>query len=325
MRMIRPKNFFNHKIIISPFIIIICLIAAQTAMAQAPAIKTSVDKKNILIGEQLHYNVEVTFPSGKYAVTWLTIPDSTDRIEVVNRGKIDTNENNGIINFKQEIAITSFDSGQQTIPQFVVNFDPLKDDTTLNLFTDSISINVGYSPLDSTKTFHDIKPIIDVKYQWPLWYYLAAADALLLLIALVLLLIKLFKKKKRPADIFDSKLSPYEEALKLLSDLQNEQLLVKGDAKQFHVRLTEIFKRFLSRRIRTNLSNLTSSELLIKLDVIHLSRAQVSAMANNLLLSDAVKFAKYQPAITDSEEALLNTKKVIEQLEELLNHQSATK
>ncbi len=322
--MISQKKFLNHKIIISFFIVIFYLVALQPAMAQAPVIKTSVDKKDILIGAQIHYNVQAVFPSGKYVVSWLNIPDSTNHIEVVERGKIDTTENNGIITFKQLITLTSFDSGRQTIPQFAVNFDPLKDDTTLNFFTDSFRINVGYSPLDSIKPFHDIKPIIDVKYQWPLWYYLAAADALLLLILLILLLIKLLRKKKKPIDIFSSPLTPFDEAMKLLSELQSGQLLVKGEVKQFHIRLTEIFKRYLSRKIKMNLLNLTSDELLIKLDEMNVSKGTLSSVANNLRLSDAVKFAKYQPAINDSEEALLNTKKIVEQLEQLLNHQSTT-
>ena len=319
------KNIFTNKIIISLFVIIVYLFGVQAAMAQAPVIKTSVDKTHILIGEQLNLNVEATFPSGKYSVTWLNIPDSADHIEVVTRGKIDTLENNGTINFKQTIALTSFDSGQQTIPSFVINFDPLQDDTTLNKFTDSVKINVGYSPLDSTKTFHDIKPILDVKYEWPLWYYFAAADALLLLVVIILLLIKLFKKKKKPEGIFNSKLSPHDEAIKLLSDLQSQQLLVKGEAKLYHVRLTEIFKRYLSRKINTDVSNLTSSEMLMKLDELRLNKGTVSIMANNLRLSDAVKFAKYQPPIADSEDALLNTKNAIEKLEELLNYQSDSK
>lgn len=318
----RRKKNFNNKIIIGLLIIIVHLLPVQLAIAQAPIVKTTVDKKDILIGQQLHYNVEAIFPSGKYVVTWIDIPDSTDHVEVVTRGKIDTTENNGIITFKQTIAITSFDSGRQTIPPFPLNFDPLKDETTINLFTDSIQINVGYSPLDSTKTFHDIKTIIDVKYEWPLWYYLAAADALLLLIVIILLLIRLLRKKKKPQDIFNSKLSAYEEAIKLLSELQSEQLLVKGEVKQFHVRLTDIFKRYLSRKTKTNLLNLTSGDLLLKLNEMNVSNSHISTIANNLLLSDAVKFAKYQPPIQGSEEALLNTKKTIEPLEELINHQS---
>jgi hypothetical protein len=319
--MIRLKNFFDNRII-AFFIIIAFLFAANPSIAQAPVLKTSVDRKDILIGEQLNYNVEAVFPSGKYVVTWLSIPDSTDHIEVVTRGRIDTTENNGIITFKQSLALTSFDSGRQTIPQFVVNFDPLKDDSTLNLFTDSLKINVGYSPLDSTKTFHDIKTIIDVKYIWPLWYYLAAADLLLLLVVIILLLIKLLKKKKKPQDIFNSPLSPYDEALKLLSEVKGDQLLVKGEAKQFHVRLTEIFKRYLSRKTKTNLFTLTSGDLLIKLNQMNVSKGHISVIANNLRLNDAVKFAKYQPPINDSEDILVNTKNMIEQLEELLNHQT---
>ena len=40
-------------------------------------------------------------------------------------------------------------------------------------------------------------------------------------------LIKFFKKKKAPPDLFNSKLSPYDEAMQSLNELQKEQLLAK--------------------------------------------------------------------------------------------------
>ena len=53
-----------------------CLLFEQEFFAQQPVIKTSVDKHNILIGEQLHYNVSTSMPDNTYRLSWFSIPDS---------------------------------------------------------------------------------------------------------------------------------------------------------------------------------------------------------------------------------------------------------
>lgn len=290
----------------------------QFASAQSPFLKTAVDKRQILIGEQLKYNVEASFPANTYKLTWLNVPDSFSHFEVVSRGKIDTVESNGILTCRQTLTLTSFDSGINTIPALAINFDPLVDDSTINLFTDSIPINVSFSPLDSTETFHDIKSIIEVKDEIPLWMWIGGGALLILLIVLIAYLIKYFKTRKKPLSLFKSKLSPFDEAMQSLDALQKEQLLYKGEIKQFHTRLTDIFKRYLSRKMQKNIFNLTSSDILLLLNDTLLSKTDTSLIAGTLRMTDAVKFAKYLPPTSESESALINTKKVIEQIDNLI-------
>ena len=286
--------------------------------AQVPIIKTSVDKKGILIGEQLKYNVQASFPVNTYTLTWLEVPDSFSHFEVVSRGKIDTIESKGLLIFRQTITLTSFDSGIFAIPALPLTFDPATGDSALQLSTDSIPINISYSPLDSTKTFHDIKTIIDVKDEIPWWWWAAGAAILILLIVLIIYLVKYFKRPKKPARLFDSKLSPLDEAMKSLDSLQSEQLLYKGEVKQFHTRLSEIFKRYFSRKMEKNMLNLTSSEMLIAVNDTLLSKSDTTMLAGTLRMADAVKFAKFYPHKEESETSLNETRKVIEQIDKLI-------
>ncbi len=300
------------------FIGFVFVLSVQFTSAQSPSLKTAVDKRQILIGEQLQYSVEVSFPANAYNIGWFNVPDSFSHFEVVNRGKIDSIESNGILTCRQTLTLTSFDSGINTIPALAINFDPLADDSTIHLFTDSIPINVSFSPLDSTQTFHDIKSIIEVKDEVPWWIWAGAAALIILLVVLVVYLVKYFKRRKKPASVFNSKLSPFDEAMQSLDALQKEQLLFKGDVKQFHTRLIDIFKRYLSRKMQKNILNLTSSEVLLSLNDTLLSKADTFLIAGSLRMTDAVKFAKYFPPTSESESALINTKKVIEQIDNLI-------
>ena len=300
------------------FIGFVFVLSVQFTSAQSPSLKTAVDKRQILIGEQLQYSVEASFPANAYNIGWFNVPDSFSHFEVVNRGKIDSIESNGILTCRQTLTLTSFDSGINTIPALAINFDPLADDSTIHLFTDSIPINVSFSPLDSTQTFHDIKSIIEVKDEVPWLIWAGAAAFIILLVVLVVYLVKYFKRRKKPASVFNSKLSPFDEAMQSLDALQKEQLLYKGDVKQFHTRLIDIFKRYLSRKMQKNILNLTSSEVLLSLNDTLLSKADTFLIAGSLRMTDAVKFAKYFPPTSESESALINTKKVIEQIDNLI-------
>lgn len=299
------------------FFIGFVLIACVQAFTQPPSVKTSVDKTQILIGEHFKFNVEVSVPVNTYRINWFTVADSFDHFEIVIRGRLDTSENNGILTYKQTLTLTSFDSGIYSIPAQPINFNDNQDDSTTTLLTDSIPINISYSPLDSTKTFHDIKTIIEVKDETPLWIWISGAALILLLIFAIIYFIKYLKRKK-PQLLFNSKLSPYEEAMQSISIIQKEDLLTKGDIKQFHTRLTDIFKRYVSRKLQKNMLNLTSSETLLLLNDKHLTQENTALLAASLRMTDAVKFAKYAPPVSQSETSLMNTKIVIEQMEKLI-------
>ena len=103
-----------------------------------------------------------------------------------------------------------------------------------------------------------------------------------------------------------------------LGQLQNEQLLYKGEVKKYHTRLSEIFKKYLSRKMEKNMLNLTSSEVLLSLNDTLLSKEKMSLAAGSLRMADAVKFAKYFPHKEESEAVLADTKKVIEDFDKLI-------
>ena len=296
-----------------------CLFYVQNIYAQAPSIKTSVDKNNILIGEQFHYKVETSMPDNTYRLSWFTMPDTLGHFQVVRQNKIDSSFTNGYWNFSQDITITSFDSGRQVIPPLVLNVGTLQGDSSFNLLTDSIPINVSFSPMDSVTTFHDIKTIIDVKKEWPWWWWALLGAAVILLFFWIRFLIKFLKKKKADPDFFSAKLSPYDEAIQSLGDLEKQQLLEKNEVKEYHTKLTEIFKRYISRNAKMYKMHLTSDETLMELDQYGLVKEQIFAFANSLRMGNAVKFAKYIPPQNESERCLGQTKEMIMAINKNLN------
>jgi hypothetical protein len=286
------------------------LISLQS-VAQLPQVKVSVDKNNILIGQQINYHVETSMPDNTFRLNWFSIPDSLGTFVVVSKNKIDSSTSNGNLIFSQDITLTNFDSGRQVIPSLKSIVSPLDNDSTFNFYTDSIPINVSYSPLDSIEPFHDIKTIIEVQNAWPWWVWGIIILGALLLIALIIFLVKRFKKKKDTTSLFTSNLSPFDEAMESLSVLEKENLLVNNKVKEFHTRLSDIFKRYLSRLTNTNKLYLTTDEILIELPDYNLSKNDIANFANCLRMGNAVKFAQYIPPTFENEKCFSEIKNII--------------
>ena len=292
-----------------------CLLPIAS-FSQSPSVQTTADKNSILIGEQVKVTVKANFSPGLYNIHWLALPDSIPHFDVVDLGKADTidyKDNSKAI--VQTITFTSFDSGKWTIPAFPINFDPLVDDTTLNLTTDAVPVNVMYSPADSTNQLRDIKPIMDVDIADYTWYYVAGGILLLCIIG-YLVWRYLRKKKQEPAAVFVSKLSPYDEAMQELKKLEQYNLQDAAEIKAYHSALSEIFKRYLGRIENRDLANRTTGDLLIQVGEQGLSKENISALATALRYSDAVKFAKYLPTMIESAEGRGNIKETINIIEQ---------
>lgn len=291
-------------------LVTVLLFINKVIFAQAPVVNTFLNKEDILIGEQLEYKVVATYPSNVFKVHWITVPDSMPHFELVDKTKIDTSTENGKTILSQTLTLTSFDSGRWATPAFVINFDPVKDDTTINLFTDTLAVNVGYAPADSTNQLRDIKPIMDVTIKNYLWYYIGGG--ILLAALITLLLWQYFKnRKKKPVPAFKGKLSPYDEAMQELEKLKTLNLQLPETVKQFYSKLSDIFKWYISRKQQFSIMNKTTGDVLLHLTDNNLPKDTITATAEALRMGDAVKFAKYLPAETESNDCLQKIKAVI--------------
>jgi hypothetical protein len=292
-------------------VMMICFsFCVQNIFAQTPSVRTIIDKTDILIGEQIQYKVTATIPAGIFKVHWFTVPDSVAHFEVVDRSKIDSSSDNNNTVLEQTITLTSFDSGKWNTPAFAINIEPVNNSKAVNLFTDSIAVNVGYAPADTTNQLRDIKTIMEVKVEDYFWYYVGGG--ILLLLLLLILLWRYFKKRKKTPDlVFSGKQSPYDEAMQALEKLKGLNLQNAEEAKQYHIKLAEIFKWYISRKQRTSIMNKTTGDVLVHLADNNLSKEIITDAATALRCGDAVKFAKFLPAAIESEECFEKVKGTI--------------
>ena len=301
------KNYWN----VLPAGLTVCFtFCVQFIFCQS--LQTITDKKDILIGEQIKLTIKTPLPLNANSLTkWLVIPDSIPHFEIVETGKLDTTDfkdNSKAV--EQTIIFTSFDSGSWTFPQLPVEFARAAGQVPQIVNTDSFLVNVSYSPADSTNELRDIKPIIKVSVFDFFWLYIAGGILLLLLI--VFLLYLYFKKKKKDGPVTAvSKLSPFDEAMAALKNLNQFNLQDAAEIKLYHIKLADIFKNYIGRKQGKNLFNKTAGDLLTNMKEVNLPAENISDLATALRCTDAVKFAKYLPLPDQSEDALQKIKETI--------------
>lgn len=307
MRLIRSYN-----IVASLCLTVFVVHAQQKHVSPSPppaTIQATVDKEKIVIGEPLHFKLDVTVPDN-IPFAWPGL-DSLPHFDFLARGKIDTIVRPGQRSYEQNLTLTSFDSGTWAIPRLPFLAGNKK------VFSDSIRISVGYTKIDPTKDFHDIRDIIDIPNPWARWIGWLVTAVTLISAGLVVWIIRKKKLLKKLIPVrMAPRLSPYEEAIKHLEELQGQHLPDTGAMKAFYSRIGEIFRVYLSRRLGIESFAETSEELISQLRRLRLPEAIFEGLAEALRMSDFVKFAKYQPGIADSDQHFRAVRKAIETLEE---------
>ena len=288
-----------HKV----FFLFFVFFAALVSNAQDKVtIKSGIDKNKIVIGEQIHLTLEADFPVQE-PMRFFTI-DSIPHFEILERKKIDTVDDRQGIKLSQSLTLTSFDSGHWAIPSFQLPADK-------PMYTDSIAVDVGFSPFDPNQDYHDIKDVIDVQVKEKkeeTWYWYAAASALLIAAIIYFLL----RKKKKPVARVKV-IDPYSEAKQELEKLRKENL----PSKAFYTRLVDIFRLYISRRKGIASLQKTTDDLVVQLRSLKLPTEEFNRLAQSLRMGDFVKFAKFEPAESDKSDSFKTIRDFIENIEKI--------
>jgi hypothetical protein len=291
-----------RRILKNTIYLLLFLMPAQAIWAQSGVkVKATVDRNKILIGEHFTLYLEADIPETE-AIRFFDL-DTLPHFEFLEKQKIDTSNTSEGTVLKQEIRMTSFDSGRWVIPAMMLD---------QGIATDSIVMEVVFSsPFDPNQPYHDIKDVLDVeveeKEDW--WWYAAGGGLLLLLLILWLVLRKKPVKVKPPPPPVNA----YEEAMNDLARLQKE----KTAPKIYYSSLVDIFRLYIARKKGISSLQKTTDDLVVQLKSLSIPHQDFDPMAQALRLSDYVKFAKYVPAAEDDRGSIIAIKNAIEAIEKL--------
>lgn len=263
--------------------------------SQDVIVKAKVDTNKILIGDQI--NLELLIKSKPPTEIILPVfQDTLGKFEIVSFDAIDTQKTDDELILKRKIKLTIFDSGSHFIPPISLLYLKTSVNQYATVQTDSLPIYVSGIEVDTTKDIKDIKGIIEVPYSiWDYIPYILVVLGIILIAGLVYYFTRKFRRRKE-AIAEEMKLPPHIIALKELKQLDSEKLWQRGEIKQFHIRLTEIVRKYIERRFSIQALEMISSEIIDELNHLgSIDKELVKKMERSFGISDLVKFAKFLP------------------------------
>lgn len=276
--------------------LIAMLVLGRTAGAQS-FFQTRVDTQQIKLGEPIKLSVEAELPVGN-AFEW---PETFERpgLTFIERGPIDTSEKDGLWHLKQEMRLTSFDSGDVMIPSYALileNGDSLK--------SAAIPLLVYFPDLKEGQELHDIKGPRDIPFNyWILLYWISGGLALAGL--LYWLWLKAQGRKQNEKVMPKAVQIPAGEwALAELDKLEAQELWQAGKLKAYYSELIDILRIYVERKFGLKAMESTADELIVKLKPLVKEETLFQSLKIALQNSALVKYAKHHSLPVENEQAL---------------------
>ena len=279
------------------------LLLSSGVNAQKLSVKTNIDHKNIYIGDQIKYHIEISY-SKNVKILWPSLPDTFGSFELISKSKIDSSFQNGNIIKKQTINITSFDSGTHVIPSFDILFRKVNDTAIHVAQTDSFIVNVNLIKVDTSRAIRPIKAPVKMPVQFhEILPYLLIFTGIVIIVLVVFYFIR--KSKRKPlTERASPKIPSHILALEKLKNLEEQKLWQKGEVKKFHIELTDIIREYIEHRFSIPALESITEEIITDLKKIISDSKLLEDTGWFLNLSDLVKFAKVIPLPDENEKCL---------------------
>jgi hypothetical protein len=286
------------------FVLLTPLFLFSKVGAQSKIIDAKIDAQQIVLGDQLRYFVSATVDTTQVKLCWASFPDTFNTLEIVEKGKIDTQRNGAVVTYKQRLLITGFDSGSFLIPRF--QFLSIHKNGRLDsLFSDSFRLMVNTVVVDTSKEFKAIKNIVQIQSSWLDNWLLIVVVLLTIIITAFLVVYVLNKRKNKAKEQVAELVETYHQrSLRLLHELDKKELWQQDKVKDYYTELSEIVRHYIEQRFKTNAMELTTDELLRKAKK-HREMAMFRNSLKPLLeAADLAKFAKANPLPEEHIEAM---------------------
>ena len=318
-----PKRSIIHLLLI--VLLVNCFHTKATA--QNIQVEARLDRVSIPIGDQTLLHVSARMPA-KTEVTFPVIADSIGKVQIVKSLKADTvidKNNTGQATITHHYAVTAFDAGVYTFPAFIFHTK------TGDFKTGTVTLQVKTVPVDTTKTFYDIKQPLTVSYTFWDWlkdHWLAVLLGLLAVLAIAGLVYYYKKRPKTEVSIVAPAalvLSADEFSLNKLNELRAKNLWQQGEVKLYYSELSDVMREYLEKRFQVKAHEQTTDELfenLVRKDILNESKTLLRQILN---LSDLVKFAKYKPEASENEQSMEKAISFIVQTKHQPEQQTAQK
>lgn len=302
--------------------LILFLVFSSLSLAQSISASASVDSTTYLVGDYIHYKVQVNYDKSIKLVTPV-IQDSLRDVDILKASRPVYTENNSKKSTVFDFTLSKYDSADITIPPINVYYRVGKDtlnnagvdtsDATLKFVqTNPVQFKVRLVKVNLQKDIKDVKGPQKIPLNWKiilLWIFIG-----LIVLAVLYYLYRRYKKKKEGMPVVKKviKLPSHVIALNSLRALDEKKLWQNGKIKEYHSEITEIIRRYFSERFSLRALELTTSETMQLLRSTKETEPIRDLTEDFLNNADMVKFAKFSPMSSVNEEMMKQANEIVE-------------
>ncbi len=280
---------------------------ANTAKATLD-ISSQVDKSEITIGDRIQYEIKVVFPADG-SLELPSVLGNLGAFEVKDYQASDPKPAGTLKIQTWQFNLSTFTVGKYTLPPQQILYRHGTDTTATPYFTQPIEINVIRTSSETVKDIADIAPLATVNSPPP---WIAFGLGGLVLMALLFFVWRRFRRTSI-AEAERSELPPLEEAMEKLLGLKSLALIRQNQAREFCFRLSELLRRYISRRYDIDALESTTTEFLVSVKTLPITMAQKEWLAQFCESTDLVKFADAGLIESNAKELISNTEKFLQQ------------
>ncbi len=186
-----------------------------------------------------------------------------------------------------DLTLAVFTVGDRKLAPFLVGYQ--QQNRSYLAASDSIPLQVKGLVSDRMEDINDLKPQVNFPNLIPLWVVLGLIGAGLA----GYFAWRSWQRYRRRQQELVSTLPPWDEALAALASLPVEEWLSSGQVKRLYYTVSEIVKRYLTRRFEFPAVDQTSTEIVRELKSRKVAVSE--QFATFFLDADLVKYAKYLP------------------------------
>jgi hypothetical protein len=264
------------------------------------SVQTSIDTNQILIGDQVRWNIEVVhdpqiqvqFPEVGNSIKI----DSAREIEILSSIHDTIEQQSGMQKQTFSFLLTVFDSGYYVIPPVELKFKNSTQDSFQIALSEPILLTVRGIEIDTTAQIKPIKEPLKMPFVLSeIIMEILLGVGVLVLLAAVILYFKFRKKKAPVVKRIIRKEPPHETALKKLRELEEKKLWQQGQVKQFYSELSEIVREYIELRWNIPALESTTDEIMNGIIATAITGKMKEELGQLLQTADLVKFAKANP------------------------------